>query len=175
MAPAAPISTGTGTIRNPETAPYADYYLRPFLDAARSYGLQSADASVRNAEEIDRVVETFASKPGSTLAIMTDVFLTIRDNLTRIISSAARFRVPIVYPYRFMVAAGGLISYGVDNSDLFRRSASYVDRLLKGANPADLPVQLPTKFELAVNLKTAKSLGLEIPAMVLGRADEVIE
>jgi len=164
-----------GLMFNPETAPYADYYLRPFLDAARSYGLQSADASVRNAEEIDRVVETFASKPGSTLAIMTDVFLTIRDNLTRIISSAARFRVPIVYPYRFMVAAGGLISYGVDNSDLFRRSASYVDRLLKGANPADLPVQLPTKFELAVNLKTAKSLGLEIPAMVLGRADEVIE
>jgi ABC-type uncharacterized transport system substrate-binding protein len=95
--------------------------------------------------------------------------------LTKIIASAADHRVPTIYPYQYMVAAGGLISYGVDNSDLFRRSAEYVDRILKGAKPADLPVQLPTKFELAVNLKTAKALGLEIPATIVGRADAVIE
>src|SRR5262245_41339886 len=106
---------------------------------------------------------------------MADIFLAIRPNLARIVASAQRHRVPTVYPYRFMVQAGGLASYGVDGSDLLRRSATYIDRILKGDNPADLPVQLPTKFELAVNLKTAKDLGIEIPAMILGRADEVIE
>ena len=92
-----------------------------------------------------------------------------------IISLAARYRVPTIYPYRYMVDAGGLVSYGTDNTDLYRRATTYVDRILKGAKPADLPVQLPTKFELAVNLKTAKTLGLDIPATLLGRADEVIE
>jgi putative ABC transport system substrate-binding protein len=92
-----------------------------------------------------------------------------------IASLALRYRVPTIYPYRFMVAAGGLVSYGIDPTDQFRQAATYVDRILKGVKPADLPVQLPTKFELAVNLKTAKTLGIEIPATLLGRADEVIE
>jgi putative ABC transport system substrate-binding protein len=107
--------------------------------------------------------------------VMPDVFMGTRPILDSIISLTARHRVPTIYPYRNMVAAGGLISYGTDNTDILRRAATYVDRILKGAKPADLPVQLPTKFELAVNLKTAKALGLDVPATLLGRADEVIE
>jgi putative ABC transport system substrate-binding protein len=92
-----------------------------------------------------------------------------------IVSLAARTHLPTIYPYRYMVTAGGLISYGVDTVDLYRRTPAYVDRILKGVKPADLPVQLPTKFEMAVNLKTAKALGIDIPPTMLGRADEVIE
>jgi putative ABC transport system substrate-binding protein len=92
-----------------------------------------------------------------------------------IVSLAARHRVPTIYPYRYWVSDGGLISYGIDQTDLFRRAPAYIDRILKGAKPAELPVQLPTRFELAVNLKAAKALGIEMPAMLLGRADEVIE
>jgi putative ABC transport system substrate-binding protein len=88
---------------------------------------------------------------------------------------ASRYRMPVVYPYRFMIDDGGLISYGIDQLDLYRRAPVYVDRVLRGANPADLPVQLPTKFEMAVNLKIARELGLTLPATLLGRADEVIE
>jgi hypothetical protein len=93
----------------------------------------------------------------------------IRDNLDLITSLGARTRVPTIYPYRYMVAAGGLISYGIDSADLYQRAPAYIDRILKGTKPADLPVQLPTKFELAVNLKTAKALGIDIPATLLGR------
>jgi putative tryptophan/tyrosine transport system substrate-binding protein len=92
-----------------------------------------------------------------------------------VISLAARYRVPTVYPYRNMVTAGGLISYGVDPADLFRRAPTYIDRILKGANPADLPVQLPTKFEMAINLQTARALSLDVPPSLLARADDVIE
>jgi putative ABC transport system substrate-binding protein len=92
-----------------------------------------------------------------------------------LIALARKYRLPAIYPFRFFAADGGLIAYGVDTSEVFRRSASYVDRILKGANPADLPVQQPTKFELAINLKTAAALGLEVPPTLLARADEVIE
>jgi putative ABC transport system substrate-binding protein len=107
--------------------------------------------------------------------LLPDIFTATKINLDLIVSLAARNRVPTIYPYRFMVDAGGLISYGIDGSDLYRRAPTYIDRILKGANPADLPVQLPTKFALAINLKTAKALGIDIPATLLGRADEVIE
>ena len=104
---------------------------------------------------------------------MPDAFTVTRRNL--VISLAARYRVPTIYPYRYMVSEGGLISYGVDNVDLYRRAPAYIDRILKGDKPAELPVQLPTVFELAINLKAAKALGIDIPATLLGRADEVIE
>jgi putative ABC transport system substrate-binding protein len=106
---------------------------------------------------------------------MPDIFTATRDRLNLIISLAARHRLPTVYPYRYMAVGGGLISYGIDNTDLWRRTPIYVDRILKGAKPAELPVQLPTKFEMVVNLKTAKALGLEVPSALLALADEVIE
>jgi len=96
-------------------------------------------------------------------------------NSSLIVNLANRYQLPTIYPFAFYVKQGGLISYGIDTADLFERSAAYVDRILKGAKPADLPVQLPTKFELFINLKTAKALGLEVPAQLLARADEVIE
>jgi putative ABC transport system substrate-binding protein len=162
-----------GLMFNPDTATYAHYYTEPFEVAAHSRGVEPVVMPVRNDAEIERAVETLSDRPDTALALMPDIFTGAKRTL--IISLAARHRLPTIYPYRFMAADGGLISYGIDQIDLFRRAAGYVDRVLKGEKPADLPVQLPTRFELAVNLKTAKALGLEMPAMLLGRADEVIE
>jgi putative ABC transport system substrate-binding protein len=170
-----PRVTRAALMFNPETAPYFAYYLQPFEAAARSYAVEPIAAPVRAAADIERAVASLGDRPDTGLVVMPDTFLGIRSNLDLIISLASRYRVPTIYPYRNMVAAGGLISYGTDNTDILRRAATYVDRILKGAKPADLPVQLPTKFELAVNLKTAKALGLDMPATLLGRADEVIE
>jgi putative ABC transport system substrate-binding protein len=160
---------------NPETAPYFAYYLQPFEAAARSASIEPVAAPVHTATDIERVIASLGDRPDTGLVLMPDIFLTTLRNLDPIISLAGRYRVPTIYPYRYMIAAGGLVSYGTDNTDLYRRATTYVDRILKGAKPADLPVQLPTKFELAVNLKTAKTLGLDMPATLLGRADEVIE
>jgi hypothetical protein len=132
-------------------------------------------APVRTAVDFERVVTDLGGRPDGGLVLIPDVFLPARRNLDVIVSLASRYRVPTIYPLRPMVAAGGLISYGIDVADLYRRAASYVDRILKGAKPSELPVQLPTKFELAVNLKTAKALGLEVPSTLLALADEVIE
>jgi ABC-type uncharacterized transport system substrate-binding protein len=160
---------------NPDTAPHADYYLSPFEIAARSHDIESVVAPVRSPEEIEDVIKRLSDRPDSGLVVMPDIFTTVQRNLNLIVSLAARYRVPTMYGFQFFVAAGGLFSYGVDIVDLYRRATTYVDRILKGAKPADLPVQLPVKFELAVNLKTAKALGLEIPPTLLARADEVIE
>jgi putative ABC transport system substrate-binding protein len=160
---------------SPETAPYFAYYLQPFEAAARSSAVEPIAAPIHTAADIERVVASLGDRPDTGLVIMPDTFTAIRSNLDLIISLAARYRVPTIYPYRYMVAAGGLASYGIDLTDLWRRAPTYIDRILKGAKPADRPVQLPTKFELAVNLKTAKALGLDMPATLLGRADEVIE
>jgi putative tryptophan/tyrosine transport system substrate-binding protein len=160
---------------NPETAPYFAYYLQPFEAAARSIAVEPMAASVRTAADIERIVASLGDRPDTGLVVMPDAFMATQHTYDLIISLAARYRIPTIYPYRTMVAAGGLVSYGTDNADLYRRAPTYIDRILKGAKPADLPVQLPTKFELAVNLKTAKTLGLDIPATLLGRADEVIE
>ena len=164
-----------GLIFNPETAPHSDYYLRPFEAAARSYGVEPVAAFVRSSEDIDQVVMGLSGGTGRGLAVMPDIFTSEKKNLDLIISLAARHRVPTIYPHRYMAAAGGLLSYGIDNGDLWRRAPTYVDRILKGAKPSDLPVQLPTKFELVINSKTAKTLALTLPPMLLARADEVIE
>jgi putative ABC transport system substrate-binding protein len=162
-----------GLMFNPDTATYAHYYTEPFEAAAHSRGVDPVMLPVRNDAEIKRAMETLSDRPDTALALMPDTFTGLKRK--QIISLAAAHRLPTIYPYRFMAADGGLISYGIDQIDLFRRTAGYVDRVLKGEKPADLPVQLPTRFELVVNLKTAKALGLEMPAMLLGRADDVIE
>jgi len=136
-------------------------------------GVEASPIDPRQRAEIERAVTAFASVPNGALIATPSAFVTIHRDL--IIALAAQHRLPAVYPFRYFVPAGGLISYGPDILDQFRRAAGYVDRILKGEKPADLPVQAPTKYELAVNLKTAKPLGLDIPATVLARADEVIE
>lgn len=160
---------------NPDTAPYAKYYLEPFEAAARLRAVEPIAAPTRTEADIERVIASLAERPDAGLAVMPDVALSTQKNRDLIISLAARHRLLTVYPYRYWVGDGGLVSYGIDQVDLYRRVPTYIDRILKGAKPADLPVQLPTRFELAVNLKTAKALGLTIPESFLLRADEVIE
>jgi ABC-type uncharacterized transport system substrate-binding protein len=140
---------------------------------APSLGVELSPVDVRDAGEIERAVAAFASGLNGGLIVTASPLTTAHRNL--IVTLAARHKLPAVYPTRYYVAAGGLISYGPDLLDQYRRAASYVDRILKGEKPADLAVQAPTKFELLVNLKTAKALGLVMPPAVLGRADEIIE
>jgi putative ABC transport system substrate-binding protein len=170
-----PHVTRAALMYNPDTAPYFDYYLQPFEAAARSYAVEPIAAPVHMAADIERVVASLGDRPDAGLVVMPDIFVTTRRNLDLVVSLAASHRVPTIYPYRYMVAAGGLISYGTDNADLYRAASTYIDRILKGTKPAELPVQLPTKFEFAVNLKTAKALGLSMSREFLLRADEVIE
>jgi len=171
----APGITRAGLLFNPETAPHAEYYRRPFEAAARFRAIEPFAAVVRTRDDIERVLADIAGEPNVGLAVMPDIFSADPKNLNLIILLVARHRLPTVFPYRYMITAGGLISYGIDNTDLWRRTPTYIDRLIKGERPGDLPVQLPTKFELAVNLKTAKNLGVAIPPALLARADEVIE
>jgi ABC-type uncharacterized transport system substrate-binding protein len=140
---------------------------------APSLGVELSPVDVRDAGEIERAVTAFARGLNGGLIVTGNALAIVHRDL--IIALAARHRLPAVFPGRFYVAGGGLISYGPDFVDQFRRAAGYVDRILKGEKPADLPVQAPTKYELVVNLKTARALGLEIPATLLARADEVIE
>jgi putative tryptophan/tyrosine transport system substrate-binding protein len=170
-----PRITRAALMFNPETAPFFAYYQQPFEAAARSYAVEPMAAPVHTAADIERVVASLGGRSDTGLVVMPDAFTGTQHNVDVIASLALRYRVPTICPYRFMVAAGGLVSYGIDPTDQFRQAATYADRILKGVKPADLPVQLPTKFELAVNLKTAKTLGIEIPATLLARADEVIE
>jgi putative ABC transport system substrate-binding protein len=130
-------------------------------------------AGVRSAAEIERAISSVQGGTNGGMLVLPDASMSVHREL--LIALARKYRLPAIYPFRFFAADGGLIAYGVDASELFRRSASYVDRILKGANPADLPVEQPTKFELAINLKTAAALGLEVPPTLLARADEVIE
>ena len=141
--------------------------------AAPSLGIDVSPVNVRIAAEIERGVEAFARSPNGGLIITASGQATIHRDL--IITLAARHRLPAVYARRLFATDGGLVSYGPDRVDLFRQAAVYVDRILKGEKPADLPVQAPTKYELVINLKTAKALGLEVPPSLLARADEVIE
>jgi putative ABC transport system substrate-binding protein len=161
-------------IYNPDTAPHS-YFLDPFEAAARSFGVQPMPAPVRRLEDIESLVADLSKRSDSGLAVMPDTFTSTLRVYNLIIALAARQRVPAIYPYRYMAAVGGLMSYGTDNADLFHRTAGYVDRVLRGAKPADLPVQLPTKFEFVVNLQTARQLGIDVPLKLRAFADEVIE
>jgi putative ABC transport system substrate-binding protein len=165
--------TRAGIVHNPETAPFSTLFLQVIDAAAPSFPLEAVRILVRTAAELESGIAAFAAKPGGGLIILPDLFNT--SHRDAIISLAARYRLPAVYPFRYFVESGGLISDGVDTADLFRQSASYVDRILKGEKPADLPVQQPSKFEFVINLKTANALGLTIPPSLLARADEVIE
>ncbi len=159
---------------NPETAPYVGrYYQEPFEAAARSFGVQPSASPVRSDVEIASALAALQGEPPGGLIVMPDTFNIVHRQ--QIIELAARHRVPAIYPYGFAVREGGLISYGVDPVDLFRRAAGYVDRVLKGAKAAELPMQAPVKFELLINLKTANALALKIPQTLLATADGVIE
>jgi putative ABC transport system substrate-binding protein len=140
---------------------------------ASSFRVQISPAGVHDAAAIESAMNAFAREPNGGLIALASPLTAVHREV--IVALAARHRLPAVYPYRYFVNSGGLLSYGLDNIDLFRRAASYVDRILKGANAGELPVQAPTKFELVINLKAAKALGLEVPPTLLARADEVIE
>jgi putative ABC transport system substrate-binding protein len=159
---------------NPDTAPGGgSFYLRSFETAARTLNLTQIVARVHSDAEVQSVIVSLGRESGGGLVVMGDSFMT--THRASIISLAARNNVPAVYYATYFVRDGGLVSYGPDFGDIYFRAATYVDRILRGAKPAELPVQLPTKFEMAVNLKTAKALGLTVPQSILLRADEVIE
>ena len=155
--------------RNPNSVKFLSH-----IEASESlFGMKVSRAPIGGAEDIDRFIDTFAgSQPGGLVVVPSVPAITNRD---RIFAMAARHRLPAIYPYRSLALSGGLVSYGVNVLDMYRGAASYVDRILKGEKPADLPVQFAAKFELVVNLKTAKAIGLSIPTSVLLRASEVIE
>jgi putative ABC transport system substrate-binding protein len=158
---------------NPASAPYIDFYLKPFKAAAPSFAVEVTAVPVHAASELDSIVAAQAGEPNSGLLLWPDAFMSAHR--AEIASLLARYRLPAVSPFRIFTEAGALVSYGSDPVDNFRRTASYVDRILKGEKPSELPVQAPIKFEMVINLKTAKSLGLEVPWHVQQRADEVIE
>jgi putative ABC transport system substrate-binding protein len=158
---------------NPKTAPYGPYFVRSVESAAPSFKMVAVAVPVHDVGEMRSAISAFALQPNGALIVLPDIFTAA--NRAPIISAAAEHRLPGLFPFAYFVRDGGLISYGVDQLDLFRRSAAYFDRIFKGARPADLPVQQPTKFELVINLKTANALGLTVPPMLLARADEVIE
>jgi ABC-type uncharacterized transport system substrate-binding protein len=169
----APRTARVAMLFNPATAPYAEYWLNPFKDAAASFAVQAIVAPVHNTVELESVIAAQAQEPNGGLIVMPDTFTT--GHRLEITSLAARYRLPVVYPYRVFAETGGLLSYGDDLTDNFRRAASYVDRILKGEKPAELPVQAPVKFELVINLKTANALGLDVPLQFQQRAEQIIE
>jgi putative ABC transport system substrate-binding protein len=164
--------TRATVIFNPATAPYYPLYLRVIEESAASFGIIPAAVHVHNDVEIERVISMVGSEPASGLLVLPDSHNIVHRKL--IIKLAAQYRLPAIYYFRYFATDGGLISYGPDEIDLFRRAAGYVDRILKGTNPSDLPVEIPRKWEFAINLKTAKALGLTIPPSIMVQADEVI-
>jgi ABC-type uncharacterized transport system substrate-binding protein len=169
----APRITRVAVLFDPEVAPYAQYWLNPFKAAAPSFAVEVTLAPVHAASELEAVVAAQARHPNSGLFVLPDPFTNAYR--VEITSLAARFRLPAVYAFRFFTELGGLLSYGNDLNDNFRRAAIYADRILKGDKPSELPVQAPVKFELVINLKTAKALGLDVPLFLQQLADKVIE
>ena len=168
----APRTARVGLLFNPG-GPLLQSYMPSIQAAASSSNIQLSVATVHARDEIEGVIAAQARDPVGSLIVMPNVFNTTNREL--IISLAARYGVPAIYFSAYFAQSGGLIAYGTDFTEQFRQAAGYVDRILKGAKPADLPVQAPTKFELVINLKTAKALGLTIPPNLLAVADEVIE
>ena len=168
----APSLTRAAFLANPKTTPY-DYFLNAAKTAASSLAIAVVPNPIEAAVDIERSIELFARAPDGGLVVLPDTTTLFHRDL--IIALAAQHRLPAVYAFRSIVAAGGLMSYSVDFVALLRQAASYVDRILRGTKPSDLPVQAPTKYETVVNLKTAKALGFEVPPSLLVRADAVIE
>jgi putative ABC transport system substrate-binding protein len=158
---------------NPDTAPYYELYLRSINAGTSSLGIESIAVQVHNVTDIENAIRKVGSEPNSGLFVLPDSHNVVHRK--RIIELAAQYRLPAIYYFRYFATDGGLISYGPDEMDLFRRTAGYVDQILKGSNPGDLPVQQPTKFELVINLKTAKALGIAVPQSLVVAADDVIE
>jgi len=169
----APQVTRVAALFNPAMATFAEFWLKPFKAAAASFAVEAILGPVHDTSELESVIAAQAREPNTGLFVMPDAFtITYRVEIT---SLAARYRLPAVYAFRFFAEVGGLLSYGEDLTDNFRRAATYADRILKGEKPSELPVQAPVKFQLVINLKTAKVLGLTVPDKLLARADQVIE
>jgi len=169
----APRVTRAAVIRSTAAGPAGPAQFAVIEAAAPLFGVEVRPVNMRDADEIERAVTAFARSSNGGLIVTASNSAAVHRKL--IIALAARHRLPAVYAFRYHATSGGLISYGPNTTDPFRRAADYVDRILKGEKPADLPVQAPTKYELVINLKTAKALGLEVPPSLLARADEVIE
>ena len=170
----APRTKRIGLVFNPAHVPTIKSYYAPSLDAtSHALGVELMDVPVCDPDEIGQAFDGLARQSDVGVVVLPDLTTVRYRDL--IVASSARFGCPAVYPYRYFATAGGLLSYGIDTVDLYSRAAAYVDRILRGAKPADLPVQLPTKFEFTINLKTAKMLGLEVPSTLLARVNEVFE
>ena len=169
----APRVRRVAVVFNPQSAPFADLFLLPVEAAAPSFSVAPVVAAVRDPADVDRVFDALARETNGGLIVLPDISMT--NYREAIIALAARHRVPAIYPFRYFAVSGGLMSYGTNLVEVSSRAASYVDRILKGEKPGDLPVQAPTKYELVINLKTAQALGLTVPPTLLALADEVIE
>jgi putative ABC transport system substrate-binding protein len=169
----APRTVRAALLFNPATVAPLQSYMPSIQAAASSFAIQASAAPVHASDEIEGIIAAQARNPGGSLIVMPDAFNVVNREL--IIALAARYGVPAIYFGRFFAESGGLIGYGIDRAEAFRQAAGYIDRILKGAKPADLPVQAPTKYELVINLKTGKALGLDVPKHLQQIADEVIE
>jgi putative ABC transport system substrate-binding protein len=171
---AAPSVSRAAMLINPASWPdEGALFLRPFEDAAKALRVTSVPADVRDLPSVEAIIRDLSAQPGGGLVVTPDALFA--SHSTEIVAWAERFRLPAAYPYRYYVAQGGLLCYGVNNVDLFRQAAPYVGRILKGEKPDDLPVQQPTRFDLVLNVRTANALGMTVPQTLLARADEVIE
>lgn len=169
-----PSTRHVGILFNPDTAPaHGETFVSMFKSAASQLGIEVSSKHVHSDAEIEATLKAIENTPDSAVIVMPDVFTNTHREL--IITATARSRLPTIYPFRYMAAEGGLISYGVDLLDMYRRAPSYIDRILKGAKPSELPVQAPVRFQLVINLKSASAMGLTIPTSLLAAAEEMIE
>lgn len=158
---------------NPDTAPFADQFVRPISATAVTFKVTPTVVAAREPAGLERMIAEFARAPNGGLLVLPDVSTV--NHRQEIIALAGRHRLPAIYPYRLFASSGGLVSYGSDIADVYRRAASFVDRILRGASPASMPIEAPNKFELVINLKSAKELQIDVPARLLALADDVIE